>query len=162
METRPVPAKRRDARPVPLVLAGLLLFAACRSPRTDPKSALRLAIEAEHRNLVERFQAGDLLGVADTYALDAEIYDARGTRTAGHDEIDALWAAIESPVAWSLETRSVRGSASLAYAQGTSRMTTRQGEDLVTITSDFLFVWRREADGPWRILLDAQWPRARD
>ena len=159
---RRAPAKERNGGIAPLVLASLALLGACRGPAAVEKSALRLAIEAENQRLVDRFRAGDLLGVADTYADDAEIYDAAGTRTAGREEIDALWTAIESPVAWRLEARTIRGNEALVYESGTSRMTTRQADALVTTLTDFLFVWRRDDAGTWRLLLDAQWPRPQD
>lgn len=169
MGTRRAPAKEETARLraglarcAGLVLAALALLGACRGPKAQEKSALRLAIEAENQRLVDRFRAGDLLGVADTYADEAEIYDASGTRTAGREEIDAWWSAIESPVAWRLETRSILGNEALVYERGTSRMTTRQADALVTTVTDFLFLWRRDAGGTWRLLLDAQWPQAAD
>ena len=162
MGTFAPPAKRDGAgaaRGALVLVLVLGLLGACRGPRAVEKSALRLAIEAENQRLVERFRAGDLLGVADTYADEAVIYDLTGARTTGREDIDALWSAIESPVAWRLEPRTIRGSEALAYESGTARMTTRQGDALVTVVTDFLWVWRREPSGAWRILLDAQWPR---
>ncbi|HEX6881963.1 MAG TPA: DUF4440 domain-containing protein [Planctomycetota bacterium] len=144
------------------LLALLGLLAACRGPRTVERSALWIAITGENQRLVDLFRAGDLLGVADLYDEEAEIHAPDGTRKAGREEIDEHWSAIESPVAWRLEARTIGGSEALAYETGTARMTTRQGEALVTAVTHFLLVWRRDAGGTWRILLDAQWPQPTD
>jgi ketosteroid isomerase-like protein len=161
MGTPRLDAKRalsRAARGARLLVL-VLLAGACRGPRAAEKSALRLAIEAENQRLVDLFRSGDLLGVADLYADDAEIHDATGARTAGREEIDAYWSAIESPVAWRLEARTIRGSETLVYESGTARLTTRQGETLLTSVTDFLLVWQRPPSGAWRIRLHAEWPK---
>ena len=107
------------------------------------------------------FRAGNLLGVADLYADEAELYDASGARTTGREDIDAHWSSIESPVDWQLAVRSVRGSESLAYEVGTSRMTTREGGTLTTDVAEFMILWRRGPDGAWQIVLDSSWIRPR-
>jgi len=146
----------RRARAALLALLGLL--SACRGPRTVAHSELWIAITGENQRLVDLFRAGDLLGVADLYAEEAVIQAPDGTRKAGREEIDEHWTAIESPVAWRLEADTIAGSEALAYETGTARMTTRQGEALVTVVTHFLIVWRQDAAGIWRILLDAHWP----
>lgn len=160
MGTHALPAKD-DGRGRRLrgALLALALLAACRGPRAEERSALWIELVGENQRLVDLFRAGDLLGVADLYDDQAEIHAPDGTRKVGREEIDEHWAAIESPVAWRLEARTIVGSEALAYETGTARMTTRQGEALVTAVTHFLLVWRCDADGTWRILLDAQWPR---
>jgi uncharacterized protein (TIGR02246 family) len=101
---------------------------------------------------------GNLLGVADLFADDAVLIDARGERTAGRDEIDRYWTSIEDPVDWRIEIRRIRGSDAVAYEIGRSFLTTRRGGKLETSVSDFLVLWRREGGGAWRIELDVSWP----
>jgi uncharacterized protein (TIGR02246 family) len=135
---------------------------ACRSPgeRKDAPPYVR-EITALNRRLEQEFESGNLLGVADLYADDGVLIDARGERTAGREEIDAYWSAIESPVDWRLEIAEIRGSEAIAYETGTSHLTTRRDGVLHTSVNDFLVLWRRDPDGAWRIELDAYWPAAK-
>jgi ketosteroid isomerase-like protein len=157
MESHRSPAKHGSAR-VALGLALLGALAACTSLRIPPAPTLSSEIEEQNRRLEELFRAGDLLGVADLYADDAMLIDERGRRTLGREEIDAFWSAIESPLEWRLEIRSLHGSEALAYELGTSYLTTRQNGERSESASHFLLLWRREPGGPWRIQLDAHWP----
>jgi uncharacterized protein (TIGR02246 family) len=162
METSRSPAKHRHARAaLGVVLALLAATPACKSLRLPPVPTLRSEIEGRNRRLEELFRAGDLLGVADLYADDAVLIDERGRRTTGREEIDAAWSAIESPLEWRLELRALHGSDALAYESGTSLLTTRQNGGRTTAAAHYLFLWRREPGGEWRIHLDARWPLER-
>lgn len=152
-------AKHGAARAGGGAVLALLTLASCAATRADQVPAHVREIEAQNRHLEEQFRASNLLGVADVYADDGVLLDARGQRTAGRDEIDAYWSSIESPVDWRIEIKKIRGSAVIAYEVGTSHLTTRRAGQLVTFVSDFLFLWRRAPDGAWRIELDAAWPR---
>lgn len=158
---RPAPTSKRRApeRAGRMLALCALTSLACASPRTREVAPYVRAIQERNRELELLFGAGDLLGVADVYADDAVLVDAHGQRTRGRAEIDAYWSAIESPVEWRLEIRSIRGSDEVAYELGTSHLTTRRDGALSTSVSEFLLLWRHEPDGAWRIELDAFWPR---
>ena len=145
-----------------LALAGALVLLgtapACKSLHLRPVPTLTAEIEGRNRRLEELFRAGDLLGVADLYADDGVLIDESGKRTFGREEIDAHWSAIESPIDLRLETRSLHGSDAVAYQTGTSSLTTRQNGERVTSASHFLFLWRREPGGEWRIQIHVNWP----
>jgi uncharacterized protein (TIGR02246 family) len=155
-----VPARAKRGRAW-LFASVLLLLASCRSSPERQAPTFEAEIEAQNRHLEEQFRAGNLLGVADVFADDGVLIDGRGVRTAGREEIDAFWSAIESPVDWRIEIRAIRGSDALAYELATSRLTTRRDGTVATTVSDVLILWRREPDGAWRIALDAFWPRKR-
>ena len=157
MGTAPAPAKRAGAAAVLASVA--LLLGACAGPGAAHEPAFMDEIEALNRHLEEQFRAGNLLGVADVFADDGVLIDAEGTRTAGREEIDAFWSAIETPVEWRLGVRKIRGSDAVAYELATSRLTTRHDGELVTVVSDVLLLWRRGPDGAWRIALHSFWPR---
>lgn len=143
------------------ILVLLVGLAGCRAARTRDKAPFVLEIEARNRHLEQQFRAGNLLGVADVYADDAVLLNARGERIEGREGIDGYWSAIENPVDWSLEIRTIRGSEAVAYELGVSRLTKRRDGQLITSETSFLVLWRREPDGAWRIALDAYWPLAR-
>lgn len=140
------------------VLALGCVLASCLAPEQETPAHVR-EIEALNRHLEEQFRASNLLGVADVYADDGVLLDARGQRTAGREEIDAYWSAFENPVDWRIEIKKIRGSEEIAYEVGTSFLTTRREGVLVTAVSDFLLLWRHTPEGGWRIELDASWPR---
>jgi len=142
-------------------LAVLLLgLGACKSSGPSGRPRYFLEIEARNRHLESAFRAGNLLGVADVYADDAVLIDARGKKTSGRAEIDEYWSALESPLEWELELRTLRGSEAVAYETGVSRLSTRQEDGTVrTSESEFVLLWRRDPDGEWRITLDAYWPK---
>jgi ketosteroid isomerase-like protein len=141
----------------PLALAGLVL-AACQATPAAPSPAWQVALEARVRELEELYRAGNLLGVADIYADDGELGDARGARVRGRAALDAYWSGIEEPLEWHLVTHALRGSEAVAYQTGTSTLSMRRDGSVETIVTDFLVVWRREPDGAWRIELDLYWP----
>ena len=153
------PAKD-GARALALLALGVAgLLAGCGSTPEREEPAFVREITAQNRHMEELVRAADLLGVADLYADDAVLIDAQGARTSGRDEIDAHWSSIENPVEWRLKIRAIRGSDSCAYELGTSTLVTRRDEALHTAVADFLLLWRRDADGVWRIVVDAHWPR---
>lgn len=157
MVTATPPAGHRAGR---LLCLGLLALAGgCNLTGREREPAYRTEIEALNRRLEEELRSGNLLGVADVYADDAVLLNARGERTEGRAEIDEYWSSIEHPVDWRLEIRAIRGSDALAYETGTSHLTTRRGGELHTAVVDFLLLWRRAENGEWRIALDAFWPR---
>ena len=140
-----------------VALALLALAPACRTVRPE-KPPYAHEIEERNRHLEQQFRDGNLLGVADLYADDAEIVDAQGNRVRGRDDIDAYWTGIEAPLEWRLEIRHIVGSDTLAYELGRSHLTTLRDGERRTAVADFLVLWRREADGAWKIAYDAYWP----
>jgi len=119
-----------------------------------------LEIEARTRQLEREFQNGNLLGVADLFADDALLIDSAGARVTGRQELDELWSAIEAPVDWRIEIHEVFGSDTLAYELGRSHQTSAPAGTAVVASADFLWLWRREKNGDWRIALAAHWPVA--
>lgn len=149
-------AKHRAGR-LGLALTLLGCLASCRGLRAAGRTPYFLAIVAQNRHLEEQFQSRNLLGVADVYTDDAVVIDPQGARIAGREEIDAYWSAIESPVDWRIELRSIHGSDAVAYQTGISHLTCLRDGQRVTTVTEFLLLWRHEPDG-WRIELDFAWP----
>jgi ketosteroid isomerase-like protein len=140
------------------IVGGLLLVAcaACRSSGAAPTPPWRDEIEALNGEIAQLFRSGNLLGIADLYAADAAIVDQDDRRTSGREEIDAYWAAIESPVSLRLAARSIRGSPALAYEVGTRTLVVEEAGGIVIEEAEFLLLWRREPEG-WRIVFDCHW-----
>jgi uncharacterized protein (TIGR02246 family) len=159
MATLDSPAKRAR-RAAPLALAALAASACAALGGREVPGYVR-EIEAQNRALELAFRTGNLLGVADLYADDAVLIDARGERTTGRAEIDAYWSAIEHPLDWRLEIEDIHGSDTVAYEAGVSHLTTLHEGARHTSVVRFLVLWRRDASGAWKIELDAYWPEVR-
>jgi uncharacterized protein (TIGR02246 family) len=143
-------------RPAILLLPLLFLFpAACASsPRTTATSALFAPeIEALNRELEERFRAGNLLGVADLYADDALLITPTSV-IEGRGAIDAYWSEITVPVSWRLVIFEIGGSEDLAYQLGRSQRVWRSNKAEHSSEADFLLIWKKDAEGGWKIAID--------
>ncbi len=159
MSTTSPPAKHGARRRRRLgLLAALGALASCSALGTSDVPAYVREIEARNRHMEQQFRAGNLLDVADVYADEAVLLDARGARTAGREEIDAYWSAFEHPLDWRLKIKRIRGSDVIAYEVGTSYLSTLRDGQPFTAVSHFLLLWRREPGDEWRIEMDAYWP----
>ena len=142
---------------VRLLLVCLAVGACAGGPRKpDTSAAFAPQIEALNRRLEERFRAGDMLGVADLYADDGMLLSG-DERVAGREAIDAYWSEMTNPVDWRLEVFETGGSEELAYQRGRSYLTRRRDGAEHTSVVDFMLIWKKDADGDWKIAVDAYW-----
>ncbi|MBA3557308.1 MAG: DUF4440 domain-containing protein [Gemmatimonadaceae bacterium] len=122
------------------------------SPFTD--STLRAEVAALNTAMVAAFNR-DPATVAPFYADSARIVGPKRQTVKGRAAIDRYWANIRKPATWTLEVVQVGGSRAEAYQIGVSSLTStssdgRQG----TYVCDFVVIWKRQADGTLRIVLD--------
>lgn len=133
----------------------LLALVGCRTTPEAP--VVHQEINALNAAMERRLQQGDLRGVASFYADDAILLSPAGERHEGREAIDAYWEGLRDPVDWSLTVDELEGSGALVVQRGTSRLTTRRGDAERVSTADFVLIWVRQADGMWRIAVDAWW-----
>jgi len=142
--------------PFSLCMACIYWLVGCvGAPQTDFQAASEVL--GATRQLEDRFRSGDLLGVADFYQADALLLGPAGFRLEGREAIDTYWARLVDPKDWRLRTRSIEGGGGLAYQRGTSLMTSRWDGAQLTSKVEFLFIWSRDQDGRWKILVDTYW-----
>lgn len=108
-----------------------------------------------NRAMEEAFGRGDLLGVARFYADDACLVAvAAQRRTCGRAAIDQYWQRIPGPREWKLEIEEIGGGPDEAYQLGRSTLVYGSPTAPDTSVVDFILIWKRQADGSWRIARD--------
>ncbi|MGE3172519.1 MAG: serine hydrolase [Planctomycetota bacterium] len=125
-------------------------------PTAAPSPQLVAAIEAQCRAM-EAQLVEDAAGVARFYADDALLIDPSGSTVRGRADLDAYWARFGGATAWRLETRSIEGRGRIAVQRGRSVLTLGAGRRRQQSVVEFQLVWRRDADGEWRVAVDAYW-----
>ncbi|HEY6100075.1 MAG TPA: DUF4440 domain-containing protein [Anaeromyxobacter sp.] len=135
---------------MPALLAALLLAAA-----PSPQDAVRAADVALDRAVA----AGD--GAAFGALLEDCAAFAGGRQVSrGRDAVLASWKPLLSPdgprLRWAPVRAEVAESGDLAFTTGRWTLEAR-GEDGKPVhdAGEYVTVWRRSGDGPWRVLLDA-------
>jgi len=145
-----------------LALAALTM--SCGAPdRTPPDpEADRLAIAEASRAFSAAVVAGDTAALGALYTADAVLMPP--TRNIeGNEAIRRYFAPGDSrtQVGHELTSDRLLIEGDLAIDMGTwSSTTQREGEEPRTASERYLVVWRRQADGSWKIAWDAwHWPR---
>lgn len=135
----------------------IVVLGSCASkaaPPTPEPADLRAEVEALNRAMVAAFDSAPA-SVARFYADDARIVGPGRQTVSGRTAIDQYWASIRRPSSWTLEVVDVGGSRESAHQIGVSRLTSpkRDGSS-GTYVCDFVVIWKRQADGTLRIVLD--------
>ena len=157
---------------VPVVLMGTLTLACAPregTPRADSPAAatssmamdpavVRQSIEAANGKAMDAFKAGDAVGMAANYADDALVMmpnaPAWKGRAAVEKEMGGMIAGMDfkDPTFTTLDV-SVAGD--LAIETGTYKwMMGPKGGKLVADSGKYLTVWKKQADGSWKITRD--------
>ncbi len=126
---------------------------------TVPAAAddVRDAIEQVNAHFVEAYKDGDAATIASLYSDTAKMLPPDATEVAGHEAIQALWQSwIDGGLKdLTLEAMEVELSGDLAYEIGQfSLQAPAENNAMVTATGNYLVVWKRGADGNWRLHVD--------
>jgi uncharacterized protein (TIGR02246 family) len=117
----------------------------------------RVDIQAALATFAEAFNGGDSAGVAALYAEDAALFPPGAARVDGRAAIQAFWqnALDAGMTALTLESVEVEESGDLAMEVSTLSLAV-PGEDgqQTTIFGKYIVVWKKGADGVWRLYRD--------
>jgi uncharacterized protein (TIGR02246 family) len=140
-----------------LVLALSTFVSAAAYAKDDDAGEVRKAIEAANAQFSAAFARGDAKAVAAMYTADAVLLPPDTEIIRGTAAIAAFWAAtMQSGVKGAtLTTVDVGVSDDLAYETGKVVLTIQpEGAAAMTATAKYMVVWKKQADGSWKLHLD--------
>jgi uncharacterized protein (TIGR02246 family) len=159
--------KTLAVRLAPLALA-VLLFGCAQAPPPAPpdtRAADEKAIRDTETQWVKAFAAKDMDKIVAPYADDATVLLSNAPTMTGKDAIRAgMKDAIADPK-FALDLKTVKVDVSkddLAYSQGTYSVmaTDPKTKKVVTETGRYVEVYKKQADGSWKIVEDINSPEA--
>lgn len=118
---------------------------------------VRQAIEQVNASFVEAFKAGDAATIASLYTETARMLPPDATEVAGREAIQNLWQSwIDDGLKdLTLEAVDVEASGDLAYEVGLfSLQAPAENDAMVTAGGNYVVVWKRGAEGQWRLHVD--------
>jgi len=145
-------------RPLSLcVLASLVVGSiACQSPApAGLTDADRAAFRQDVETFAKAVNAKDWGSAVTRYADDASMMPPNGAAVQGRDQIKK-WMSDFPPVSeFKAEIVDLDGRGDLAYVRGSYTMTiTPPGGAPVSDRGKYLEIWRKQADGTWKIKWD--------
>lgn len=147
-------------RAVVLLTLGLLVVPSA-SADSKPQDAgvqeVRAAIEKANAKFSEAFARGDAKALAAMYTTDAIAFPPDSEMVRGNEAIGAFWkAAHDSGVRGAVPTAvEVERSGDTAYEVGTVAVTIQpDGKAATTEVAKYVVVWKRQADGTWKLHRD--------
>jgi uncharacterized protein (TIGR02246 family) len=117
----------------------------------------RAAIEAANAKFSDAFARGDAKALAALYTSDAIAFPPDSEMIRGNEAIGTFWKATRDSGVKSaaLTTMDVERSGDLAYEVGTVFLTIEAaGKAPTTATAKYVVVWKRQADGSWKLHRD--------
>ena len=117
----------------------------------------RAAIEAANAKFGDAFARGDAKALAAMYTSDAIAFPPDSDMVHGNEAIGEFWKATrDSGVQTAaLTTVDVGRSGDVAYEVGKVSLTIQPaGKELTTAVAKYVVVWKRQADGSWKIHRD--------
>lgn len=139
------------------LLALSLALLSCAQPEKMDVAAVRKAIEAGNAKWVEAFNRGDAAGVAALYTDDATLLPPNSEMVQGKQGIQDFWnGGIQMGLKdAALTTVDVGGSGDTAYEIGKYTLKIQPaGQEGMTDSGKYLVVWKRQADGTWKLHVD--------
>jgi uncharacterized protein (TIGR02246 family) len=118
---------------------------------------VRQAIEETNARFVEAFKAGDAATIASLYGETAKMLPPDATEIAGREAIQAEWQSwIDGGLKdLTLEAKEVEADGDLAYEIGWFTLQApTETNDMATASGNYVVVWKRGADGTWRLQVD--------
>jgi uncharacterized protein (TIGR02246 family) len=117
----------------------------------------RAAIEAANAKFGAAFAKGDVQALAAMYTPDAIAFPPDSEMIRGNDAIGRFWKTSRDNGVQSatLTTVDVGRSGDVAYEAGTVALRIQPaGKEATTATAKYVVVWKRQADGAWKMHRD--------
>lgn len=145
-----------------LICAALAVCAACQQgPAKADLAADTQALDQMEKAQIAAINAHDRAGATAPYADDAVFINERGVAVKGRGEILTAFQKFVTDPTLKIDYRpgekSFSDSGDVAYSTSefTETFTDPATKKLVTIKGTNLSVWRRQADGSWKLVADS-------
>ena len=144
----------------------VLTYAGCTTPAGEPESpppldaaAMRDTIQAREKEWSAAFIAGDAAAIANLYTEDAMQVQPSGASPTGREaitaqmkkQLDTLNVTAREDVP---EEVFVAGNYVVEIGHYSYSGTTKKGNKPVSASGRYMVLWRKDADGVWRLLRD--------
>lgn len=142
------------------VLVAALMCAPALAARADALSQVRAQIDAANARFAPAVFGRNAAMIAGDYLKDGVFVPPAGAPIRGRDAIRAFYAASFAKMHGGLvsikcATKSLQYDGTAALEQGTCTFVSRKtGGKLATRAGKYLTVWRKDADGRWRIAVN--------
>jgi ketosteroid isomerase-like protein len=142
-----------------IALAVWVAAAACAVEPVEPAKPVEtfdpaVLMAADREFAAETAQRGTA-GWVDAFAADGKLVSGGGV-VDGRDAVEQVMGVLDGPdysLTW--EPEFAEGSGDLGYTYGSYRRETLDADGgAVVETGRYVTVWRRDADGEWRVVLD--------
>jgi uncharacterized protein (TIGR02246 family) len=155
---------RTVTRAVPVVVVLVLMTASLRAGQAgaakpaDPAMQVRATLEAINLKFAAAMMRSDAAGAAGAYASDAIVMLPNQPAMKGTAAIQQGLAAMFKEMtvkAFTPKTAEVIVAGDYAFESGTFEMTMQaKGGPAMTDKGKYLTVWKKQADGGWKVLRD--------
>jgi uncharacterized protein (TIGR02246 family) len=146
----------------PLFVVALLLFSSCVAPPPEApavdlaaeRAALMAADQAWAASLPDQEKFVSFVAEGGTFlAPDGPMVEGREAIRA---TVAEMFASPGFNLTWKATKAEVSASGDLGYTMGTSQMTMSNPEGQpVTMEGKYVTVWQKQADGQWKVVVDA-------
>ena len=132
----------------------IVLLNACATSASNSQASAETQVRERSRAVIAAEAAKDLPRIMSYWANDAVLHLDGALPIRGAQAIRDWYAQVLPSVhAFRAETAEIHvaQSADLAYETGTNYLTLSTPDGLVSSSSKYLAIWRRGADGEWRV-----------
>ena len=142
---------------VMLVVGLSLAQLSCTRPQTFNVMEVKKSIEAENAKYSEAIREGNVAGALAAYTDDATALPPDGQMIKGKQAIEEMYKRyIQIGMKEvTLITLEVGGSGGVAYEIGKTKVRIQpEGQPAMTDSTKYLVIWKRQADGTWKVHVD--------
>jgi len=142
---------------VMFALGTLVAQLSCNRPETFDATRIRKSIEEVNANYSEAIREGNLAGVVAAYTDDATMVPPDGELIRGKQAIEEYYRKLFKMGMKEivLTTVEVGGSGGTAYEIGKTKVRIQsEGQDAAQDSTKYLVIWKRQADGTWKVHAD--------
>lgn len=141
-----------------LLLAGLAGCTSLQSHRA-PEPFDTDQIKAAERRVTAALAASDVTAWVDEYTEDAVLLESSAPPISGRAALLELARSMKPIASATIQSDHIEGGGNLAYSYGIATWNSGRPPDATSTTRvRQILVWRREADGVWRIAMEAFLP----